>query len=485
MAVNRNTKSSDSLKDGVSSKVTRRSFLNKSAALAFGFTVMPSYLALGKEDSDGNLPPSKRINLGCIGCGGMGGGDIMELTKHGNAKPVAFCDVDFSRANEKVMKENPDVPRFTDFRVMLDKMGKDIDAVSIGTPDHTHFVAALDSMRRGKHVYVEKPLTHSFKEAEMLIAAEKRYGVLTEMGNFGHTSTGSVQFANMVKAGIVKDIVKIEAWKSPGDWYMDPAKHISEYPKGEPVPKSLDWDLWCGPVEKKPFSVMYHPFDWRGFYLYGNGMFGDWGAHIIDFPHDYLRLGLPSKLRAVKIEGHNHVIFPLGSHIEMHFPSRQGMPACDLSWRDDVDYMPTIDEQYWDKDAKGEPVKPRLGGAGTLLHRKDGKFLIQRGSHETISRLRPLTTAMKYKDVMATPKQPWRHWENFIQACMGNSKVNSPFSISGPLTQTLLMGVVCQYLNTDLDFDLKTKRFVNNAEANVLLDGPTPRKGWENFYKAI
>jgi len=477
--------------DGVASskafKVTRRKFLNKSAVAAFGFTVMPSYLALGKVDSAGNRPPSSRINLGCIGCGGMGGGDIMELCKGGNAKPVAFCDVDFSsnRINEDVMKANPDVPRFADFRVMLDKMGNDIDAVSVGIPDHTHFAAALDSMRRGKHVYVEKPLTHSFKEAEVLIAAEKKYGVVTEMGNFGHTSAGCEQFKQLVHAGVIKDVVKIDAWKSPGGWYMDPAKHIDSFPEGQDIPKSLDWDIWCGPAEKKPYNKIYHPFDWRGFYLYGNGMFGDWGAHIIDFAHDFLKLGLPTKLKAVKLEGHNQIKFPIGSHIDMHFPARGSMPACDLTWRDGVDHLPNVDEKYWETKKDGTKVLPKLGGAGTLLHRKDGQFLIHRGSHSEYSRLMPLAKSREYKDAMKLEKMPWRHWEHFIQSCMGNCKPNSPFSISGPLTQTLLMGVICQYLNTDLDFDLKTRRFKNNAQANAMLDGPDPRKGWEDYYKAM
>ena len=228
---------------------------------------------------------------------------------------------------------HPDAAQFADFRVMFDQMENDIDAVMIGTPDHTHFVATMDAMQRGKHVYVEKPLTHSFREAELLMQAEKKYGVVTQMCNQGHTSEAYVQFQQMVQAGLTRDIVKIDAWKTPGIWFMEADKRISDYPAGGPAPESLDWDLWCGPSEKKAYHRLYHPFDWRGFYLYGCGMLGDWGAHIIDFAHEFLQLGLPTQLKAHKMEDHNGVIFPLTSHLSMHFPERgPGLPACDLIW---------------------------------------------------------------------------------------------------------------------------------------------------------
>jgi len=288
---------------------TRRSLLKKSAATAFGFSVMPSYLALGKPDGDGNVPPSQRINLGCIGVGGRAAGVIPSLGSDEHAQPVALCDVDFSsRKIEANLEKYAGVKQFKDFRVMLDKMGDDIDAVSVVTPDHTHYVSAIAAMQLGKHVYVEKPLTHTYREADLLMKAEKKYGVVTQMGNQGHTSSGSEQFKNLVNKGIIKDIVKIDAWKSGGlYWFMDAANRISEYPADEAKPPTLDWDLWCGPKEMKPFSSLYHPFSWRGFHFYGSGMLGDWGAHIIDFAHEFLKLGLPTKIDAIEIADHNQV----------------------------------------------------------------------------------------------------------------------------------------------------------------------------------
>ena len=208
-------------------KISRRVFVRKSASAITGITILPSYLALGKADTLGNIPPSKRINLGCLGIGGRGKKVIPQLCSDGAAKPVAFCDVDFNRADKEIMHAFPGARKFADFRVMFDQMGDDIDAVSVVTPDHVHFVQTIEAMRRGKHVYVEKPLTHSFREAALLIEAEKRYGVVTQMGNQGHTSPGARQFKQLQLAGAIDNIVKIEAYKDPSLWFMDAAQRIN------------------------------------------------------------------------------------------------------------------------------------------------------------------------------------------------------------------------------------------------------------------
>ena len=462
---------------------TRRLLLKKSAATAFGFSVMPSYLALGKPDEEGNVPPSQRINLGCVGVGGRAASVIPGICQGGFAQPVALCDVDFNARNiQKNLEKYPEVKQFSDFRVMLDKMGDDIDAVSVVTPDHTHYVATIAAMQLGKHVYVEKPLTHTYREADLLMKAEQKYGVVTQMGNQGHSSAGSEQFKNLVNKGIIKDIVKIESWKSGGLWFMDAANRISEYPAEEPEPATLDWDLWCGPKEVKPFSSLYHPFSWRGFHLYGNGMLGDWGAHIIDFAHDFLKLGLPTKIEAIEMADHNQVIFPLISKLAMHFPARgEGLPACDLTWEDRNDNCaPEVSETFWDGD-----TAPNLGRVGTLLHREDGAFVVQRGSHASVSRIYPRDEMMKYKDDIKVPGPEFNHQKGFTQACLGNCATNSPFSIAAPLTKVLILGVICQYLNESLEFVPETETFKGNTNANDLLAGPAPRSGWEGFYDGI
>ncbi len=475
------------------SPISRRHFLGKSAATAFSFTVLPSYLALGKKDKAGNVPPSQRLNLGCVGVGNRGNAVITGLCAKGNAMPVAFADVHYNNSprGEKTLAAFPDVRRFADFRVMLDTMGDDIDAVSVATPDHTHFVIALEAMRRGKQVYVEKPLTHTFRESELLMQAEKKYKVVTQMGNQGHTSGGASQFQQLVKGGVAKDINKIEAFfkpfKHPGIWFYEKEQRIEKYPGAEEIPAALNWDLWCGPAEMKPYNSLYHPQTWRAFFLYGCGIFGDWGAHILDFAHDYLELGLPSRVEKIDMLDHNQIIFPRLSKLSMHFPKRgKSLPPVDLIWADGYGVKPEVDEQYWDKKEDGSSNHPNLDDTGsTLLHRKDGKFVIYRGSHGSASSLLPRVTMREYAQYVKQPKVIQSHQENFVQACLGNGTTTSPFSVSGELTQLLHLGVACQYLNESFDFDRKTKRILGNTHAQAILDGPEARPGWRDYYKPI
>ncbi|MCP3918962.1 MAG: Gfo/Idh/MocA family oxidoreductase [bacterium] len=470
----------------MSSKIrgTRRSFLSKSAAAAASFTILPSYLVTGARAQDGKLPPSKRINLAVIGVGGRASRVVPGICSDGKAHPVAFCDVDFgAKRVADNLEKYPGVRRFKDFRVMLEEMEQDIDAVSVVTPDHTHLPAAMLAMSMGKHVYVEKPLTHSYREAELLMRAERKFGVVTQMGNQGHTSRASVQFQRMVEEGVVRDITRVDAWKSPGLFFMNPEKRFATYPEEEKVPETLDWDLWCGPAKRKPFSAKYHPFDWRAFWLYGNGMLGDWGAHIIDFVHEFLELGQPTKLTPLRIDDANDVLFPLSSHLTMQFPERGEHPALELTWRDGADHLPQIPEQFQEKLPDGTLEAPKLGGAGTVLYRADGKFAIKRGSHGGTSSVIPGDQAEKYKEVLEVENPSLGHMASFTAACMGEDETRSPFRVGGDLTKTLMLGVICQRLGEELNFDRETERFIDNDRANALLDGPPPRAGWEEFYK--
>jgi len=472
--------------------ISRRSFISKSTAAGMTFTILPSYLALGKTDSAGNVPPSQRLNLGCVGVGGRGRAVISGLTHAGNALPIGLTDVDLQSGGVgNIAKKFPKAQKFTDFRVMLDELGDDIDAISIATPDHTHFPVAMEAMRRGKHVYVEKPLTHTFRESELLMQAEKKYKVVTQMGNQGHTSGGASQFQQMVDGGVIKDINKIEAFfrvfNHPGIWFYDPKQRIDDYPAAQSMPEELDWDLWCGPAEKKPFNSLYHPMKWRAFHLYGCGIFGDWGAHILDFAHDYLKLGLPTKVEKIHMQDHSQIIFPTMSKLSMKFPERgESLPAVDLTWTDGANTKPVLDEKYWDTKEGEAAEHPDLNPIGsTLLHRKDGKFVIYRASHGSPSKLFPRESMKEHFEFVKVPKVQNNHQENFVQACMGNGKTTSPFHISGELTQLLHLGVACQFLNESFDFDREAKKVIGNPRAQAALDGPEPRQGWQDYYKPI
>lgn len=470
-------------------KNTRRSYL-KRTTLAVGCTVLPSYLTAARKKGD-KLPPSERLNLACIGVGGRAAGVIPSLCKGGGAEPIAFCDVDFelSKSISKNLTAFPNAQRFNDFRVMFDEMADDIDAVSVVIPDHSHFCAAVLAMSLGKHVYVEKPLTRTFEESEILMRAEKKFGVVTQMGNQGHTGSGIDQFQRMLDLGLLKNVNKMDAWKTPSLWFMDESRRFSGKLPVDPIPPSLNtYDLWCGPRQKLPFNKLYHPFNWRGFHEYGMGMLGDWGAHIIDYAHDKLELGLPSKLKAIKIVDHNQVSFPLSTQLAMHFPARssKGFPALDLIWRDGANCHPEVPKQFWEKDSEGAPVAPTLDrAAGTLLYSEKDNFAVTRGHHGGSSRLIPRDQLEKYYDQLkGDEKGAADHYSSFVNACKGEGKTNSPFSISGKLAQTLALGTIVQYLNPEdvLTFNPDKKQFVGNDEANALL-APPPRKGWEEFYK--
>lgn len=459
---------------------TRRDAL-KAASSAFAFTFIPSYLATGARAAEDPLPPSKRINLGCIGVGGRAQGVIPSLTRAGNAMPVAFCDLDFTHSrNGKNLEKWPDVKRFSDFRVMLDKMGDDIDAVSVVIPDHTHFVAAIAAMSLGKHVYVEKPLTHTFDEAAMLMRAEKKFGVVTQMGNQGHTGFAPIQFQKWMERGVIKNVKEIHAWKKPGLFFMDASKRFNEWPAAEPIPEGMDWNMWCGPAPVHPYSSKIHPFQWRAYYDYGCGMLGDWGAHIIDYVHDFLELGLPTSIKAQRMDDHNKILFPLNSHIQFTFPERSPeLPAVTLNWKDGADCHPTIPQEFWSTENA-----PRLGGAGTYFVPEGADYAVQRDSHSSASRIMPHSKNGEMMDLLKVDKVNEDHQESFIQACLGNGTTKSPFSKAGELTQVLNLGCIAQFLNQDLEFDPATKQFNGNAAANELLK-THPRAGWEDFYSIV
>ena len=461
---------------------TRRDFLKKSSAL--GFTFIPAYLTSARAQSNPKLPPSQRINLGCIGVGGRAGGVIPGLCKGGVATPIALCDVDFELPKNvaKNLERYPDAKRFHDFREMFDRMGKDIDAVSVCTPDHTHFTSAIQAMSLGKHVYVEKPLTRTFEESEILMRAEKKFGVVTQMGNQGHTGLGINQFSKMVELGLCDNLTKLDAWKTAGLWFMKKNQRDANMPLSkDPIPSSLNnWDLWCGPRKQLPFNTLYHPFSWRGFHEYGMGMLGDWGAHILDYLHDKLEMGLPTEIKSLHMEDHNKTIFPLATQLSMHFPERgQNRPAIDLTWKDGAGCHPDIPEHLLSE----EQPPPKLAGGGTLLYSDDNPTSIIRAHHgaspHLVSKEDQKTYAAQLKEV---PNSKHDHFASFIAACQSEGTTNSPFSIGAKLTQVFALGTIAQYLNTDLKFDPAKKQFIGNDTANALLNPPA-RKEWQDHYK--
>jgi len=429
----------------------------------------------GRSKKKSAIPAGDRINLACVGIGGRGSGLVRSMESTGLCNVVALCDVNLgSKETALIEKRFPDLPRFKDFRKMFDKMGTRIDAVTIAVPDFSHFPIAMMAMGLGKHVYVEKPLSRTFRETELMMKMAEKSGVVTQMGNQGHSGTNYYQFQQWVKEGIIKDVTHVHAYMNKSRrWH--PWGNVTGYPPAEPIPPTLDWDLWHTTTAKyHEFSSKYHPGNWRGWHDFGTGCFGDWGAHILDTIHQFLELGLPETIEATKLVGRNDYIFPMESTIRFKFPARGDMPAMDIDWYDGVKNKPPVPKEFTGS----------LKSPGKFIYSKE--YIFQGGSHSSPLYILPrekhvelLKAGKVSKDYGKHPN----HYENFLLACMGKAKANSPFEISGPLSQVLHLGCIAQRLGGRFEFDRKTKRFTNNRLANQYLDGEPPRKGWEQYYK--
>ncbi len=415
---------------------------------------------------------NEKVNVAIIGCGGMGGNDARSIFNTKLVNVVALCDVAMGTKHTAAIEEKfPDVPRFKDFRVMFDKMSNQIDACTVGVPDHSHFPIAILAMSLGKGVYVEKPLAHTFQEIELLMAAEKKYGVACQMGNQGHSGANFHQFKAWKEAGVIENIREVTANMNAGrrwhPWTFD------EWQTGETMPDGIDWDTWAGTAAKHPYSDKLHPGNWRSWFEYGNGAFGDWGPHLLDTVHRFLDLGLPERVTAVMLDGRRELIFPMASTIQFDFPERGDEPACKVTWYDGV---------------KNQPPRPADLEEGRKME-TNGKTIYGDGitfkgaSHGSPLRVLPGEKANDLASDLPSYETGSNHHLNFVRAVKGEEQTRSSFDISGPLSQMFCIGVIAQRLGGELVFDRETKQITNNKVANELLVGPPPRKGWEEFYK--
>lgn len=475
-----------------SNNVSRRSFLKRSILLSASAISAPTILTSKAEvlaEASTLAGANERVNLACIGIGNRGGEIIQELYKTGLANIVALCDVDMGALHTiKVMEQFPDAPRFQDFRQMFDKMSNKIDAVCIGLPDHSHFPATMMAMKLGKHVYVEKPLARTFQENELLMKAEKKYKVVTQMGNQGHSEANYFQFKAWVDAGIIKDVTAITAHMNmPRRWHGWDT-NIKSFPAAEPIPSTLNWDEWLAAAQFHDYNKDFINGQWRCWFDFGLGALGDWGAHIIDTAHQFLDLGLPYEINPIKLSGHNDFFFPMSSTILFRFPKRGKMPPVDITWYDGVDNLPPIPAGYGVSGLDPNIPAPSTGNLepaklnpGKIIYSKELTF--KGGSHGSTLTIIPEEKAKEMASKLpSVPESTSNHFKNFLLACKGEEKTRSPFSISGPLSQVFSLGVISQYLNQKLEFDRNKKQITNNAVANQLLKGPEPRKGWESYY---
>jgi predicted dehydrogenase len=452
-------------------KISRRDFMGGAAAAVAAFTIVPRHVLGGPS----NKPPSEKLNIAGVGIGGMGKNNIKACQ---NENIVALCDVDEQYA-AKVFDEFPNAKKWTDFRKMLDEQ-KDIDAVIVATPDHSHAVVAMYAMRRGKHVYVQKPLTRTVYEARMLTEAARKYKVATQMGNQGHSSDEVRLICEWIQDGTIGSVREVHCWTNRPVW----PQGISRPSDTPPVPSTLDWNLWVGPSPMRPYNPCYLPFNWRAWIDFGAGALGDMGCHVMDAAFWSLKLKYPVSVEAShsyevremwkRVE--NSETYPTASVVHYQFPAREGMPPVKLHWYDGG----LLPERPKELELGREITGLGSDGSGTLF--VGDKGVLACGCYGDGPRLIPETKMKEYrrppKTLPRVEKGPEGHEQNWIAACKGGPPANSNFDYSGPFTETVVMGNLA-VLNAGktLQWDGENMKVTNDDEANRYVKQPY-REGW-------
>ena len=447
------------------SNITRRSFLQRSAAAAAAFSIVPGTI-LGK--SHGYVAPSDKLNIAGVGIGGMGNANLKNMEKTDNI--VALCDIDWKYA-KPVFDRHPNAKKYWDYRKMLDEMGKSIDAVLIATADHTHAIITADAMTLSKHVYTQKPLTHSIYEARLLTKlAEAHPEVVTQMGNQGSSDEGTDLVTEWIWNGEIGEVTRVDCATNRPIW----PQGLNTPEKVDKVPKTMNWDLFIGPAKMRPFNMTYHPWNWRGWWDFGTGALGDMACHILHQPFQALKLTYPTRVQASSTMLLQDCA-PTAEHVRLIYPARENMPKI---------AMPEVEIHWYDGGLlpdrpvgfpDGEDMMG-MGGGITIFH--GTKDTLVCGCYGQKPRLmsgrvpNAPKAVRRVKDAMrGGHEQDW-----IAQIKAGSSRVpcKSDFRIAGPFTEMVDMGVLAvrlQTLNKELEWDGQNMKFTNigpNEEIRIL-----------------
>ncbi|RYC71439.1 MULTISPECIES: Gfo/Idh/MocA family protein [Spirosoma] len=476
---------------------TRRQFIQTGALAATSFFIVPRHVLGGK----GFIAPSDKLNIAGVGIAGKGFSDTNNAFNKGANNIVALCDVDWSRDQvKKNFEQHPNAKRYKDYREMFDKEAKNIDAVTVSTADHTHAVIAMAAMQRGKHVYVQKPLTHNIYEARMLTEAARKYKVVTQMGNQGSSNPQQKQMVEWFDKGLIGKVHTVHLWTNRPVW-----------PQGIPVPQAdasvpadLDWDVWIGPAQKVGYTPAYHPFKWRGWWNFGAGALGDIGCHIMDVPFRVLGLGYPTEVEtsigSVFLKDWTPEYIPEGcppsSRVELKFPeSAKNKQAVTMTWSDGGlrPFRPEFLPEGEPMPENGENGVLMIGDKGLMvcgMYGNDPKVYTKDGKKFEAAKIQT--------DGPALPENG--HQVLWTEACKAgfNSKehkgLTSSFDFAGPLTESVLMGNVAIRSYTlrnanangrgfsypgrkKLTWDGKNMKITNFDEANQFVSRKY-REGW-------
>ncbi len=447
-----------------SNEISRRKFIGNVATAAAGLTILPSFASIGGL---GSFAPGDKLNIAGVGVGGIGGTNINNLNSQ---NIVALCDVDWDYASGTFNKY-PNAKKFKDYRKMFDQMGDQIDAVVVATPDHTHAIIAAEAMRRGKHVFVQKPLTHSVYEARVLTETARKYKVATQMGNQGNSNDDIRQLCELIWDGAIGEIEEVHAWTNRPIW----PQGLEKPTETPPVPSTLDWDLFIGPAKYRPYHPSYTPWNWRAWWDFGTGALGDMACHIMDPAFKALNLGKPISVQGSSTQV-NTESAPHASKIIYEFPKRNSiknikLPAVKLTWYDGG-LLPERPEELKD----GQILGDRNGGV--IFVGSKGKLMC--GCYGQNPVLLPEELDKDYKrppETIRRVKDAWKggHEMDWVRACKESPDnrllPSSNFDYAGPLTEMVVMGnlaIRLQDLKRKLLWDGENMRVTNiNADDQI------------------
>lgn len=456
--------------------LTRRSFIGTTSTVLAGITVLPSNVIAGL----GNKAPSDKMNIVGIGVGSKGKGNMRRLASE---NIIGLCDVDWKYAKE-VFDTYPNAKRYKDWRVMYDELGKDIDGVMIATADHTHAIIAAHAITMGKHIYCEKPLTHSVYESRLLTRLAAKYGVVTQMGNQGASGEGVNLICEWIANGEIGEVRKVEAFTDRPIW----PQGLNTPERGDWVPETLDWDLFTGPAKMRPFNQLYHPWNWRGWWDYGTGALGDMACHILHPVFAGLELGYPTK-----VQGNSTLLLqdcaPSAQSIKLTFPERKPKTKMKIN-------LPEVDVHWYDGGIK--PLLPdgwpegkdiNNGGGGTIFHGTKDKIICGCYGRDPWLLSGRVPNAPKYRRRIEIS-----HQEDWIRACKESTESRIPttsdFREAGPFNEMVVMGVVAvrlQALNKVLEWDGEKMEFTNLKDNEIIKictkDGFSIEEGHPTFEK--
>ncbi|HEV8292858.1 MAG TPA: Gfo/Idh/MocA family oxidoreductase [Tepidisphaeraceae bacterium] len=440
------------------SNVSRRRFMQTTASAAFVGGVVNFAWAQEQKPAD-SKSPGEAVNVGVVGANGQARANIERVSKAG-ANVVALCDVDGTRLAEGA-KGFEKARQYTDWRKMLEQ--KDIDAVIVACPDHMHAFATIAAMQLGKHVYCEKPLTHSIWEARRVAEVAKKMNVRTQMGHNGNATEGTRLTVEMIRAGVIGDIKEIHTWTNRPIWPQG-----IERPKAEPVPANLNWDLWLGPAPERPYNHIYHPFNWRGWVDFGTGALGDMGCHIINASYWALNLGYPDWVEAGC--WFNGETWPEWSIIRYQFPARDDRPAVKMFWYDGG--------KLPERPKELEADRQFATGGGTLWIGEKGKMIT------ATSQAPRLIPESKMKDFVKPPQTierlpvgPSPHHREWLDAIKSGKESSANFQYSAMLTEIVLLGNVAIRARKKIEWDGPNMKVKGMPEADQFIKREY-RKGW-------